>query len=370
MQRHRNNQTYFIRSRKSLFIVKIVDALLNLCIKSSGQPARPVRRVLLLAHQHLGDVLLSSSLLPELHRAFPGIQIGFLVGSWSKAIIEAHPKVKWVHTFDHSRLNRSTSSTFIRKIRHLRTFFSSLIAIKKVRYDAAVALSPFFANGIPLAFAARIPQRIGFSTGGFGALLTSQVAWPKETRHICDGYLRLLEELRGFKSSGAFIQPDLEGLCGTESDFAGAVVVHPGAGCPNKQWPPKRWAEVIKQLCSDGQKVVITGKGKSDARCIREIVELLPEGNSVENLCDKLTWIQYIDLVRSASLLVSVDTMSVHVASAYNTPSVVIYARDRYLNSLFYPRNPNARLLTATDEWVCAGDVLAQVSLTFHGGEA
>lgn len=97
------------------------------------------------------------------------------------------------------------------------------------------------------------------------------------------------------------------------------VVVHPGAGSPSRRWPVERWAEVARQLVQSGHRVATTGANGEAGLCA-----VLAEAGA-ENLCGRLSLADLARTVARARLLLCGDTGVAHLATAYRTPSVVLF---------------------------------------------
>lgn len=103
----------------------------------------------------------------------------------------------------------------------------------------------------------------------------------------------------------------------------GAVVVHPGAAYPSRRWPAERFAEVARRLDAAGHRVVVTGSA-AERSLADEVSSLagLPPGSVLAGGTDLAG---LAALVAGARLVVSGDTGIAHLASAYATPSVVLF---------------------------------------------
>ncbi|MGA0568105.1 glycosyltransferase family 9 protein [Rathayibacter sp. KR2-224] len=103
----------------------------------------------------------------------------------------------------------------------------------------------------------------------------------------------------------------------------GAVVIHVGAFYGSRQWPVDRFAAVAAALHAEGERVVVTG-GDADVQRAEAVVRAagLPTDSM---LAGCLTLDGLAALVAAARLVVSADTGAAHLASAYGTPSVVIF---------------------------------------------
>ncbi|OBJ54911.1 glycosyltransferase family 9 protein [Mycobacterium sp. 1423905.2] len=106
-------------------------------------------------------------------------------------------------------------------------------------------------------------------------------------------------------------------------DQSGAVVIHPGASAPARQWPTKRFAAVAAALRDEGYEIVITGStGEFDLAHDVARAAGLPRTAVVAGLLDlpALT-----ALVSDSRLVICGDTGLGHLAAATSTASVVLF---------------------------------------------
>jgi ADP-heptose:LPS heptosyltransferase len=104
----------------------------------------------------------------------------------------------------------------------------------------------------------------------------------------------------------------------------GAVVVHPGAAFGSRRWPPERFAAVARWALGEGYDVVVTGD-----RGEVELAELVRRAAGLPHdavLAGRTDLIGLAAQISSAGLLVCGDTGVAHLASAFSTPSVVLFA--------------------------------------------
>jgi ADP-heptose:LPS heptosyltransferase len=107
------------------------------------------------------------------------------------------------------------------------------------------------------------------------------------------------------------------------SPAAGAAVVHVGAGYGSKEWPVERFAAVAERLRADGHDVVVTGSAAQRPRAVAVAVRAGLPAAAV--FAGSTGLAELTALVAGARLLVSGDTGVAHLASAYRTPSVVLF---------------------------------------------
>ncbi|WP_411376387.1 glycosyltransferase family 9 protein [Arthrobacter sp. MPF02] len=107
------------------------------------------------------------------------------------------------------------------------------------------------------------------------------------------------------------------------SPVPGATVLHVGAAYGSRLWPADRFAAVARELDQAGHHVVFTG-GASEKDRAAEVCRLagLPD-EAV--LASKLGLAEFAATIADAKVVVSADTGAAHLASAYGTPSVVLF---------------------------------------------
>lgn len=139
----------------------------------------------------------------------------------------------------------------------------------------------------------------------------------------------------------------------TASPAPGAAVLHVGAFYGSRQWPVDRFAAVARALRSDGLRIVLTG-GAAD----RERAEAVASAAGLDEdavLADRTRLDELAALVADASVVVSADTGAAHLASAYRTPSVVVFG-PAPVEEWGPPEGPHIAL---TDPAVRRGDAFA-----------
>lgn len=124
---------------------------------------------------------------------------------------------------------------------------------------------------------------------------------------------------------GAPADPDDVAIAapGERPAVAGAGVIHVGAFYGSRHWPVERFARVARALRADGLRVVVTG-GAGDRPRAEAVARIagLPDEDVLAGRADLGA---FVALVAHAAVVVTVDTGAAHVASAYGTPSVVVF---------------------------------------------
>ena len=108
-----------------------------------------------------------------------------------------------------------------------------------------------------------------------------------------------------------------------EPPVTGAVVVHPGAAQASRRWPVERWGQVAAALAADGHDVRVTG-GPGESELAEDVARSAGLGPGAV-LAGRTDLLALSALVAAARLLVSPDTGVAHLATAFGTPSVVLF---------------------------------------------
>lgn len=109
----------------------------------------------------------------------------------------------------------------------------------------------------------------------------------------------------------------------TAGPAPGAAVVHPGAAYGSKRWPASRFAAVARSLSAEGLPVVVTGSARErgSAEAVAAAAGLPPDAV----LAGRTGLDELAALIHGAAVVVCGDTGVAHLASAYRTPSVVLF---------------------------------------------
>ncbi len=314
--------------------LRVSDALLKTVFRSAPGTALTKRpqRLLLGVGGHLGDALIASAVIPLLREELPDTELGVILGSWAAAALDGHPHLRWTHTVDHWHTNRSAEARASKWRRYHHTRQRALEEIRAVGYDAAVDLYSFYPNVAGLLWRAGIPVRAGFTSGGYGPLYTHRLDWAHVGWHTAEQHVALLRTLFPRLGEGTELRYDLPpvpadvrarvaALLRGEGITAGEyVVLHMGTGASLREWPRESWRRLARALVADGYRLVFTGVGAAERAAIREVTDGLAECTDV---CDRLDWHSFREMLASAQLLVCGETSAMHVAAAMGVPCVV-----------------------------------------------
>ena len=195
--------------------------------------------------------------------------------------------------------------------------------------------------------------------------------------HEVDRWCRLVTE-----AGGCCDRDDLRLSPTRGRGRGGYVVIHPGAASGSRRWPAARWAELTRHLADAGREVVVTG-GPAE-RGLGTVVTRAAPGT--RDLSGALTLDGLTEVVAGAGLLVSGDTGVAHLATAFATPSVLLFgptpprhwgpAIDPHLHTVLWhggldgadrEGDPHADVLDPALARITVDEVLAAVTTLLSG---
>ncbi|MBM3199194.1 MAG: glycosyltransferase family 9 protein, partial [Chlamydiae bacterium] len=179
---------------------------------------------------------------------------------------------------------------------------------------------------------ARIPRRVAFATYGFDIWCTDPVPFPSSWNYLPLLYPLLLKPLH--QKATLPLKPP------RPPSQQGPIVIHIGTSDPRKEWSLVNWKKLILSLRQLPYPLLFTGRGKREQDHLAQL-PILPG----ESLLDRQDFRSFSHTIKEAKLLISVDSVSVHLAARWQTPFVALYLYNETLD-LWVPKVEYGRSLT------------------------
>jgi len=280
----------------------------------------PIRRIVFLRTDRLGETLLTLPAMAALKNGLPGSSITALVQADLKPLLEGASPVDEVLTYqpEGRRVWWHRAIDLARRL-------------KSGQFDLAVVSNPMKELHVAV-WLAGIRWRAGYDRK-WGFLLTHRVRDCKALgeRHEVEYNLDLVRVL-GLPSSipqwgyARLVQEQVEVRQLLEQQGIRPsdpfIAVHPWTSNPLKRWPPERYAALIQYAREQLAIQVVMIGGPEEAA---ESHSVLPPGVPVANLTGRLTLRQLAALLQCARLLVSNDSGPVHLAACVSTRTLVLF---------------------------------------------
>lgn len=223
-------------------------------------------------------------------------------------------------------------------------------ALRGRRYHQAIILPNSFKSAL-VPFFARIPVRTGFVGEMRWGLVNDARSLDKQALPLMVERFAALAEAKGHPlarpipkahlvSNEKSARGVLDQLSLSTDKPVAAFCVGAEYG-PAKRWPAEHFAGLAQALAGEGYAVWLVGSAKDKeigARIERK------SGGTAINLCGKTTLSDAINLLGSASLVVSNDSGLMHVAAALGKPMIALYGSSS--PGFTPPISDNARVLS------------------------
>lgn len=317
-------QVYAPRER---LLVGLADfALSPLRWTRGATPAATPSRVLLLRLERIGDLLMTHAAIAKARALWPNAEIDLAVGSWNAPLARLMPDVSRVDVVDVPWLAREgTGLSWPALLAHAGTW-------RDRRYDLVINFEPDIRSNL-LAWRSGAPRRIGYWTGGGGALLTEALAY-EPTRHVAVNADRLLQAADPRASvvdaPAPLLRPDDASVAEAARLLASAptghrlIGLHVSGGRESKQWHLDRFAGVGRALAADGHVTLVLTGGPGD-RALVDAVRAHLGGVPVIDTAGQLDLPATAALLARLTLFITGDTGPMHLASAVDTPVVALF---------------------------------------------
>jgi heptosyltransferase-2 len=284
------------------------------------------KRILVVRHRFIGDTILAVPFLKNLRHAYPDAQIDILVGPESGQVLKYCPYINNTIIFDTTNFHK-----YDRGHNKKRNLFSYAKELKKNNYDLVLLLKRSWSSAF-LAFLTRAKYRVGYDTEFRRIFLTHAIKWDKHKHEIESTFdvLRAIdvpiidnrteywlsdEEIKAIDNK----VPSLN----LKGDNKISVLFHAAAAHPDKMYPIKSWAEIIKKL-SNIHNINAYFIGAEQDKALYQ--ELMDTANIQGfNLAGKLSLRESMALLKKIDLAICVDSGPAHLANAAGCPTITLF---------------------------------------------
>lgn len=315
-----------------------------------------VRRILVLHHYEIGDVLCITPALRALRRAFPEAHLAVLVAENCRVVVEGNPDVNEVLAYRRAKyqsrwLDRLFSSDLLRVIREIR----------RHRFDLAISMRrPYSNTNALLAYVSGAPWRLGYlapASHRFRFFLNLGKHPEDKILHEVDSGLELLESF-GVPRAGRELtlrpEPAVQAQVRARLDAAGfgggrLAFVHISSRREPNRWPLPAFAQAADALHEKlGYSVLLSWAPGDETNPLfpgddgkaEEVASLM---RTRPILLRTPTLTELIAAVSLSDFVLSPDGGCVHIAAALGIPQVAVFGK-AYLEQ-WRPVNPKSIVL-------------------------
>ncbi|MBF0169925.1 MAG: glycosyltransferase family 9 protein [Nitrospinae bacterium] len=280
-----------------------------------------VRKILVIRLRSIGDILLTNPVLEALREGYPHATIDMLVDDLFVDVLYGNPNVDRV--FPHTR--RVEGPKWKSDLAFIR-------AVRRQKYDMVVDLQGG-PRGAWLTFFSGARYRVGHPFR-----LRNRLAYnlygehPRPDDHSWLVQFKTIVNL-GFPPPAkprfhVDIDPAVKASVREKLERKGLlfdrplVLLHPGARIDEKRWPAPKMGELARWLVDEKGAAVILAGGPADRGEVDAIRKA--SGYALPTFAD-LTVAELMALIGGVDLLVCNDSGPMHIAGAFDTPTVALF---------------------------------------------
>ena len=288
-----------------------------------------MHRILVIQTAFIGDVVLATALLQNLHAAYPSATIDILVRQGANELFTDHPYINEVHVWDKKK----------NKYQHL---FQIIQTIRRIKYDVVINVQRYLATGI-ITVLSGAKKTIGFNKNPLSFLFSEVVAHQfgaaaeaaeagarpaaqnsnSASLHETSRNHALLASLTTSPVAKPALYPSAANFAAVQK-FQGApyICMSPGSVWETKKMPAKNWIDLINAVPTN-YTIYLMGAPNETALCAEILSGSSREG--VINIAGQLNLLEAAALIKGAHLNYVNDSAPMHLASATNAPVAAIY---------------------------------------------
>jgi len=299
-----------------------------------------MRSVLVVVTRQIGDVLLTTPLIRQVHALWPGVAVDVLGFEGTLGMLRGNPDVRALIATP-ARLGVGGGLRLARRL--WRRYDLALVAQPSDRAHLIGFLaSPLRSGIVPRHSSSNwwkhlLARHLVVSDGDLGE------------EHVVSERLRLLTPWQPAGASTG--TPEVVGPASAElpDDLRrqlqpGYLVIHTPSMWSYKAWPPDHFRALIGRLTAQGRQVVLTGgPGAADRACVAAMRGAGPDALVVD--AGILDFNQVAALLRSAALYIGPDTSVSHLAAACGTRVLAIFGPTNPQRWAPWPGGPRVQVV-------------------------
>lgn len=279
-------------------------------------------RILIVAPSWVGDAILSEPLVALLREPFEDPIVDVLAPTWCAPVYARMRGIRRIveSPFGHGKFDLAGRRRLAREF-------------KAEGYTRAFVLPNSWKSAL-VPYLARIPKRTGYrGEARYGLLTDARRLDKKAMPRLVDRFAALAA------SPGALVpMPPAPVLVPDVTHRAGAmralnlktdrpvVILCPGAEFgAAKRWPPNQFAELAQMFLQDGLQVWIVGSPNDRIASEALLMVMGESASKVRDLTGRTDLGTTIDILSSASLVISNDSGLMHAAAAVGVPLVALF---------------------------------------------
>lgn len=299
-----------------LDLLSLFGNLFFLLAKKPKIEPEKIKKILIVKLYALGDCVYAQPMVPNLRFAFPNAKIIWLVGKYSRTVVEHIEGVDQIIEWQGAAIYKR---------------------LKKENIDLAFSLYRSPLSHLFL-WRAGIPIRVGFAWRGRGFSLTHKIKFHGEILES-DRYLKLIENLGlpintrdrtlvANKKESKVVKDKMIKL-GIDFNHRPLVGIFAGGGdnpqllMPQKRWATDRFAQIAEYLVQKKKAQVVILGSPSEQEIADEVGK--QSKSKLINIAGKTELGDLVAILSLFDLIIAIDTGPLHIAAALGVPTIGLF---------------------------------------------
>lgn len=274
-----------------------------------------MKKFLVIQTASIGDVVLATSVLEELHYNYPAEKIDILVKKGNESLFTNHPFIGKVWIWDKKD---SKYSNLIKLILELR----------KIDYEYVININRFFSSGL-ITTLSHSDNKIGFKKNPFSLFFDQSIEHlidKDKFVHEIDRNYSLIAEICEDDESDVLppkLYPTPEALQKVKQYKDGIYyTISPSSLWFTKQFHKEGFIELLKHIPQESS-IYLLGS-PSDNNLCEEILNAINH-SKCQNLAGKLSFLESTALMKDAKMNFMNDSAPLHFCTSVNAPTTAIF---------------------------------------------
>jgi heptosyltransferase-1 len=284
-------------------------------MKNSQETRKP--HILIIRWSNIGDLVMALPVAATIHASEPEAKIAWFVEKRFRELLENHRHIEKVYTFDRMRYKGHRWKPWT-----WRGQLLGYLQLREFQPDIAIDLHGYPKTALALLLSSAKKRYVVNPKDALARRLGTVILPPRDL-HVVEANVWAIKEIGFTQESYDFGIP----ISKTHEEWVtqtlgegGWVTIHLGTSKPQKNWDPRKYAEIARRLQDKGLRVILVG-GTDE----RPLTEEFLKHTRAENWVGKTSLLQTAEILRRARFHLSGDTGTAHLASALGTPCVTVF---------------------------------------------
>lgn len=297
-----------------------------------------VDKILLIELLQIGDLIVTTPVIKAIRGKYKEATIDILILQEMKEVL--------------------TGNKDLNRLIPYKDNLSDLIKeIKKEKYDLGIILHPGSFLMSLVLFLSGVKYRIGSTKSGMlygkGFFLNKKIKPNLRIQHKIEDNFDVIKSIgigEENKNPEIFITKESEEIVNdflARNDIEKFIVIHPGANFKTHEWTIEKYAELADKVIKNYKMSVVFTGSRKDRILINNILRFMD--NKAYEFSGK-TIKDFFSIIKSAELVISVDTSANHIAAAFNKPIITLFGASN--PDVWYPYSEKGKTIYKRDKCI------------------